>query len=51
VDESLRALDKGKLIVIPGWKYKVLVALVSKFPTPLRLAFETAGSTKNSRWK
>ena len=51
VEESLRALDKGKLIVIPGWKYKVLVALVSKLPTPLRLAFETTGSTKNSRWK
>ena len=51
VDESLKALRKGKLVVVPGWRYKAIVALVSKLPTPLRLAFETAGSTKNSRWK
>jgi short-subunit dehydrogenase len=51
VDESLRALRKGKLVVIPGWKYKAIVALVSKLPTPLRLAFEAAGSTKKSRWR
>ncbi len=51
VDESLKALGKGKLIVVPGWQYKAIVALVSKLPTPLRLAFETAGSTTNSRWK
>jgi hypothetical protein len=51
VDESLRALRKGKLLVVPGWKYKAVVALVSKLPTRLRLAFEEAGSTKNSRWK
>jgi hypothetical protein len=51
VDESLKALRKGKLVVVPGWKYKALVALVSKLPTSLRLAFEAAGSTKNSRWK
>ena len=51
VDESLKALRKGKLVVVPGWKYKAIVALVSKLPTPLRLAFEAAGSTKNSRWK
>jgi short-subunit dehydrogenase len=51
VEESLKALRKGKLVVVPGWKYKALVALVSKLPTSLRLAFEAAGSTKNSRWK
>lgn len=51
VDESLKALRRGKLLVIPGWKYKALVALVSRLPTRLRLAFEGAGSTKNSRWK
>jgi len=51
VDESLKALERGKLIVVPGWKYKAIVAMVSKLPTPLRLAFEGAGSTKNSRWK
>jgi short-subunit dehydrogenase len=51
VDESLKALERGKLIVVPGWKYKAIVALISKLPTPMRLAFETAGSTTNSRWK
>jgi short-subunit dehydrogenase len=51
VDESLKALGKGELLVVPGWQYKAIVALVSKLPTPLRLAFEAAGSTKRSRWK
>jgi len=51
VDESLKALPHAKLIVVPGWKYQVLVAVISKLPMPLRLAFEAAGSTKNSRWK
>jgi hypothetical protein len=51
VGESLKALKRGKLLVVPGWKYKVIVALVSKLPTPLRLAFEAAGSTKKSRWQ
>jgi hypothetical protein len=51
IDESLKALKRGKLIVVPGWKYKAIVALLTKLPTPLRLAFESAGSTKNSRWK
>ena len=51
VDESLKALRGGQLFVVPGWRYKAIVALVSKLPTPLRLAFEAAGSTRNSRWK
>jgi len=51
VDESLRAFRKGKLLVVPGWKYKAIVALISKLPAPLRLAFEAAGSTKKSRWR
>jgi short-subunit dehydrogenase len=51
VDESLKALQRGKLIAVPGWRYKALVSLVSKLPTPMRLAFEEAGSTRNSRWK
>ena len=51
VDESLKALPHANLIVVPGWKYQVLVVVISKLPMPLRLAFEAAGSTKNSRWK
>lgn len=50
VDESLRCLRKGKLYVIPGWRYRTIVALISKLPTALRLALENAGSrTRNSR--
>lgn len=51
VGESLKALPRGTLFVIPGWRYRAFVALLTKLPTPLRLAFEAAGSTKNSRWK
>lgn len=32
VDESLRRLESGKLFVIPGWRYKVLVALLRRLP-------------------
>jgi uncharacterized protein len=50
VGESLRCLRKGKLYVIPGWRYRTIVTLISKLPTPLRLALENAGSrTRNSR--
>jgi short-subunit dehydrogenase len=51
VDESLKALPRGKLFVVPGWRYQAIVALVSKLPTPLRLAFETAGSKRGSKGK
>ena len=40
VAESLRALDKGKLYVIPGWRYKLLVAIGTRLPTRLRLAMQ-----------
>ena len=51
VEESLKALRKGSWWLMPGWRYRAIVALLTKLPTPLRLAFETAGSTKNSRWR
>lgn len=44
VEASLRALPRGKLIVVPGWRYKAIVAVASKLPTPLRLALESAGA-------
>jgi uncharacterized protein len=40
VDASLKALSRGKLYVVPGWRYKAIVALISKLPAPLRLAVE-----------
>ncbi len=38
VDASLRALPSGRPLVVPGWRYKVIVALITKLPLPLRLA-------------
>jgi short-subunit dehydrogenase len=35
VDTSLRALDRDRLFVIPGWQYKALVFLMRAFPRPL----------------
>ena len=32
VKASLRGLDKGKLIVVPGWRYKLLVAMMRLLP-------------------
>jgi short-subunit dehydrogenase len=35
VDASLRGLDRGQLIVIPGWRYRLLVFLMRNLPRPL----------------
>jgi uncharacterized protein len=35
VDASLRALDRDQLIVIPGWRYRLLVFLMRALPRPL----------------
>lgn len=35
VDASLHGLDRRKLFVIPGWRYKALFALMSLLPRPL----------------
>jgi short-subunit dehydrogenase len=32
VDASLLALGSGKLVVVPGWRYRLLVALMRSFP-------------------
>ena len=32
VETSLRGLEKGKLIVVPGWRYKMVVALMRMLP-------------------
>ncbi len=46
VDASLAGLAKRKLFVIPGWRYRLLTAILSKLPTGLRLAAES--STRNA---
>ena len=38
VDDSLEGLRRGKLIVVPGWHYKAVVALLSTMPNWLRTA-------------
>jgi short-subunit dehydrogenase len=40
VDESLAALATRKLYVIPGLKYRLIVTLMTKLPTALRLKME-----------
>jgi hypothetical protein len=32
VAESLRGFDRGKVIVVPGWRYKVIVAFLRSTP-------------------
>lgn len=44
VDASLEGLSRRKLIVVPGWRYQLLTGLVTKLPTRMRLAFESAGT-------
>jgi short-subunit dehydrogenase len=40
VDDSLRALAKGTVFVVPGWRYKVLVAILRRLPFRLKLRIE-----------
>lgn len=51
VDASLRALAKGKLLVIPGWRYKVLVAVATKLPAPLLRVLGTTRSANRHAGK
>jgi short-subunit dehydrogenase len=44
VDASLNALKKGTLVVVPGWRYRILVAVFTKFPRWLRLRLEASGA-------
>ena len=32
VNESLRGFDQGKLFVIPGWRYKLIVMFMKSMP-------------------
>ena len=40
VDASLRALARRRLFVIPGWRYKLVVALLTKLPVSWRTRLE-----------
>ncbi len=41
VEESLAALARGTLFVIPGWRYRWLTAVLTKLPIRLRLYVES----------
>jgi short-subunit dehydrogenase len=36
VATSLRGLDRGKVIVVPGWIYKTIVAFLGPMPFAIR---------------
>ena len=42
VDASIEGLRRRKLFVVPGWRYKLALAMLTKLPTPLRLGVEAA---------
>ena len=46
--ESLRALASGKLIVIPGWRYKLIVAIGTRLPLSWRLWMERQSPCRRS---
>jgi uncharacterized protein len=46
VEESLRGLDAGKLFVIPGWRYKLIVAATKLFPDALLRRVYTRASRR-----
>ena len=51
VAASLRALDRGRLFVIPGWRYRLLVFVMRALPRPLyySLAIRYARGTGRTR--
>ena len=46
VDASLAGLKRGKLFVVPGWRYKFIVALLRLIPRPLLHATSSWGSER-----
>lgn len=51
VEESLRGLGRRKLFVIPGWRYKLLVAVGTRLPVGLRIAMERMSAHRRHRMK
>jgi short-subunit dehydrogenase len=49
VEESLKALGKRKLIVIPGWRYKLVVFFGRRIPVWLRLKLEARSPHAKTR--
>jgi short-subunit dehydrogenase len=49
VDASLAGLARGQLFVIPGWRYRLLTAFLSKLPSKLRVGVELLSGRSRSR--
>jgi uncharacterized protein len=49
VDASLAGLARRRLIVVPGWRYRLLTGLVSALPTSLRIRVESLSGRARSR--
>jgi short-subunit dehydrogenase len=49
VGESLRGLDRGDLFVIPGWRYRWLVRILSRLPTSWRLRLQARSPHKRQK--
>jgi short-subunit dehydrogenase len=49
VDASLAGLARRQLIVVPGWRYRVLTAFLSALPTSLRIRVEGLSSRARSK--
>lgn len=47
VNASLNGLSRHKLVVIPGWRYQLVYAIISKLPTNVRLAFESFAAARS----
>ncbi len=49
VAESLRGFDQDKLIVVPGWRYKILVAFMRALPGSLMRRLAAVGARRYRR--
>lgn len=49
VEESLRGFERGKLFVIPGWRYKVIVAGMKLLPARLLRRMAVTGARRLRR--
>ena len=49
VDASIDGLRNRKLFVIPGWRYKIATAILTRLPVSVRLKVESMGNSTRRR--
>jgi short-subunit dehydrogenase len=49
VETSLSALDRGRLFVVPGWRYRLLVSLMKAFPRSVYHSLAIAYAKRTGR--